>query len=187
MPPKCSECPTTSDAATTTTTAGTVAERTDNEDGTPNIGRTTNAADDAASCSGTTTANVDCGDCRRNPYNCPSHGAMLRAAILARNTDVQKAAVIERNKRIAKHRFCEEHFRYQGDTVVIWDVREFRRRIEWRTAVLKKTARARRQQREEVAAVPRIKSSRRRFRRILRQRYRHLSSSLQTTSTAAGA
>jgi hypothetical protein len=123
------------------------------------------------------TSSTVCSDgcrSRATPYDCPTHGASYRAAILARSTDPQRAALLERAKRISKGRFREPHFKYQGDTVVIWNIREFTHHREWRIETMKKTARKKRKWEAPVSLVPRIQSSRLRFRRILRQLYQQL-------------
>jgi hypothetical protein len=130
----------------------------------------------AKSTTTTTTSTVVCSDScrlRNTPYECPTHGASYKAAILARTTDPQRAALLERAKRIPKGRFHEPHFQFEGDTVVIWNIMEFRRHREWRHETRKKTARKRKWC-ETYGGAQRIQSSRPRFRRILRQLYQQL-------------
>jgi hypothetical protein len=153
---------------------------------------TTTAATTAKSTT-TTSSTVVCSDgCRsRNthPYECPTHGASAsyKAAILARTTDPQRAAILERAKRIPKGRFHEPHFQYEGDTVVIWNIMEFRRHREWRHETRKKTARKRKWCETYNGGTVRIQSSRPRFRRILRQLYQQLLLDSSNNDDAAAA
>lgn len=122
----------------------------------------------------TQEADSDCNVCSAccDRIACKIHGPKLKAAILAKTTDVQKAAAIERSNRIPKGRFREPNFKYQGDTVVIWDIREFRRNPEWRKEAMKKAFRQLKYLDETTAL--RLKSSRKRFHRVIQELYKKL-------------
>lgn len=111
----------------------------------------------------------------------PRAHAIWKEKILNGTTDVQRMAAAKRNMRIPAGRFFREPgFVYQGDTVVIWDVRAYARNPKRREEAIRKSLRRRssssissvaktdqQQQRQgEGHVVPRLRNSRKRFRQI---------------------
>ena len=118
-----------------------------------------------------------CLNCCDDLEGCETHKkpraqALLKEQILAGTTEVQKLAAAKRRMRIpASGRFFKEPgFVYQGDTVVIWDVRAFARNAKWREDAVRKSAR---RQRALVLEDHHrtLRTSRKRFRRIVQNWY----------------
>jgi hypothetical protein len=87
--------------------------------------------------------------CCEDVANCDSHRRpraqqAWREQVLAGTTQVQILAAAKRAHRLAPGRFREAGFAYQGDTVVIWDVRQFARTARWREEAVRKSVRRRR-------------------------------------------
>ena len=138
-----------------------------------------------------TPSNVKCGKCSKrmaregctqlaclqccDDFNgCESHRkprahALWKEQVLAGTTDVQSLAAAKRKMRIPAGRvFREPGFVYQGDTVVIWDLRAFARNPKWREEAIRKSIR-----RSKVTPrhIPRLRNSRKRFRRLMTELY----------------
>jgi len=113
--------------------------------------------------------------------NCESHrkskeNAIWKQQVLSGTTDVQNMVNAIRKKTIRKGRFREIGFRYQGDTVIIWDLREYRRNSKWKEDAMRKSAR--RSAREEQVTSDGLQpfrslgSRRKRFHRLIEEHYK---------------
>jgi len=146
-------------------------------------------------------------DAATDAIACPQH-APLRAKqrwkqlVLEKRTDVQLYAAAKRKMMLPKNKFHRERgFAYVGDTVVIWNIREYHKNPKWREDARRKSVR--RQQTEDDARMiraakcagggntagagggntevegrqndkeysHRIKNSRKRFRRLVELKY----------------
>lgn len=86
--------------------------------------------------------------------------------VLAGTTPTQLKAKEIREKAIPKGRFRERDFCYLGDTLVLWDLKQYLANPAWRDdAVRKSKKRKMRQLNNEVGNAPMISSSKRRNRR----------------------
>ena len=145
--------------------------------------------------------------CTASPSSsdCPKHAALRdkqqwRAAVLAGTTDVQMFAAAKRKALLPKHHtFRECGFVYAGDTVVIWNFKEYYACPRWRDDARRRSVR-RQQTAADAALVTlasssssspeqqhhprrRIKNSRTRFRQWVEQKYQeHLRQTKQQTA-----
>ena len=69
--------------------------------------------------------------------------AMFRDQVLQGTTDLQKALQEKRSKLIVKGRFRESGFTYMGDTVIIWNLREYLANSKWKEEALRKSSKRR--------------------------------------------
>ena len=102
----------------------------------------------------------------------PRAQALLKEQILAGTTETQKLAAARRRMRIpdSGRFFKEPGFVYQGDTVVIWDVRAYARNPKWREDAVRKSVRRQRALVLKDHYRP-LRNSRKRFRRIAEMWY----------------
>jgi hypothetical protein len=95
--------------------------------------------------------------------------AAWKLQVLAGTTPVQLLAADLRRRRIPlKQRFVREPgFVYTGDTIVIWNIREYLANPKWKEEAIRKTLR--RQARDQgLPKTRRLGNSKKRFRRFLR-------------------
>ena len=69
--------------------------------------------------------------------------AAFRDQVFHGTTDVQLALQDKRSKLIVKGRFRETGFTYMGDTVVIWNLREYLDNPKWKEEALRKSTKRR--------------------------------------------
>jgi len=111
--------------------------------------------------------------------------AIWKRQVLEGTTDIQVMAKRIRSRVIPKKRFREQGFAYAGDTVVIWNLREYLRNPKWREDALRKSSRRKirsENRSDESKTSPtkvvartkqsRLASRRRRFRRFIEERYK---------------
>jgi len=67
--------------------------------------------------------------------------ALWKERVIAGTTMIQTHAREKRSKLLKPGRFREPGFVYQGDTVVIWSLREYMRNPKWRDDALRKSNR----------------------------------------------
>jgi hypothetical protein len=110
------------------------------------------------------------------PHNKSRAQAQWKKDVLAGQTEIQLLAAQRRKLRIpevsGKRFFWESGFVYQGDSVVIWDLREFASNAKWRDDAIRKSLR----RRKTTTSVdrPRLRINRRRFRRIMNELYNNM-------------
>ena len=118
-----------------------------------------------------------CLNCCDDLEGCETHKkpraqAELKEQILAGTTEVQKLAAAKRKLRIpANNFFREPGFVYQGDTVIIWDIRAYvRDEKAARDEAVRMSKRRAKHKRDTEADAPTtvkpLRNSRKRFRRI---------------------
>ena len=95
------------------------------------------------------TACTNC--CPTTPDKCPKHAAVRakqawRQQVLDGRTTEQQLAAEKRRSLLPKHRFRESGFVYTGDTVVIWNLRQYHANSKWRD-----DARRRAKRRNQIA------------------------------------
>ena len=90
---------------------------------------------------------------------------------MAGNTDVQRAAREQRGRLIPKGRFRETNFTYMGDTVVIWDLRQYMTTPKLKDEVLRKCHK--RKAREVASHTKVLRNNRKRFHQVLEELYQH--------------
>ena len=73
--------------------------------------------------------------------------AIFRDQVLNGTTDVQRALQEKRSKLIVKGRFRESGFNYMGDTVIIWNLREYLANPKWKEEAIRKSSKRRRHRR----------------------------------------
>jgi hypothetical protein len=124
--------------------------------------------------------------CCNDVEGCESHRrprqqAAWKEQVLAGTTAVQRAAAERRRLRIPAKSFMREPgFVYSGDTVVIWDIRVFASVPKWKEDALRKSLRRKKQQLESATLAQeerrpkRLRNSRKRFHRIMEERYRQV-------------
>lgn len=89
---------------------------------------------------------MSCFKCCQN-LNCPGHKqareqAAWKEKVVSGTTDVQKLAKELRSKqRLPPKRFKEPGFVYTGDTIVIWNLREYMKNPKWREDAVRKSVR----------------------------------------------
>jgi hypothetical protein len=108
-----------------------------------------------------------------------------RNDVMQGKTLEQQLAAQKRRHFLPKNRFKETGFLYTGDTVVIWNIREYYDNVKWRDEA-KRRSKRRQQALEDgivdaVAAPRRLFCSRKRFRALVEQRYREHLQLHQTT------
>ena len=82
-------------------------------------------------------------------------------------TEVQLQAKLKRSKIILPKRFKEPNFKYMGDTVVVWDIRQcFKRHKE---DILRKVHK--RNARSGESEIKPLRNNRKRFRAVYEQMY----------------
>lgn len=99
--------------------------------------------------------------------------ARLKEQILAGTTDVQLMAKAIRGKRLQPGRFREPGFKYVGDSVVIWNIREFGTNDKWKDEAIRKSYRRNARRMDAITDLPpkKLRINIRRFHRIVEQRY----------------
>lgn len=98
----------------------------------------------------------------------------MKEQILAGTTDVQRMAREKRSKLLKPGRFRETGFLYQGDTVVIWNIRDYVDNEKWRDDAVRKSLRRKVRQMDIVGGECKVKpvvSGKRRFRKLMDERY----------------
>jgi hypothetical protein len=138
-----------------------------------------------------------CIQCCDDDLGCESHKkqralALWKEQVLAGKTDVQIEAARIRKMRIqngiGKQRcfFREPGFVYQGDTVVVWDIRAYASNPKWRDDAIRKSTRRKRAElaakigvHENGSTLPhrRLRNSRKRFSRIMNVLYESMGQS----------
>jgi len=118
----------------------------------------------------------------------PRAQALLKEQILAGTTETQKNAAAKRRVRIPEtgRFFREPGFVYQGDTVVIWDLRAYVSNPKWREDAQRKAMRRQRARGLEAHHPP-LRTSRKRFHRIVEKLYRqslNMKPASETSETA---
>lgn len=114
-----------------------------------------------------------CLQCCDDETGCESHKkprahALRKEQVLAGTTEVQRLAAAKRSMRIPAGRFFREPgFVYQGDTVVIWDLRAYARNPKWKEEAVRKSMRRSKATRHSL--VRRLRNSRKRFHRIMNE------------------
>lgn len=93
--------------------------------------------------------------------------AAWKDQVLAGTTDVQQRAKVLRNKALQPGRFREPGFAFQGDTVVIWNVREYAANSKWREDAVRKSLRRQARRMDGVPLTKPLRNNRRRFHRIM--------------------
>ena len=104
----------------------------------------------------------------------PRAQALLKEQILAGTTATQTMAAAQRRRRIpdAGRFFKEPGFVYQGDTVVIWDLRAYAQNIKWREDAVRKSVRRQRANAlHQDRNRPLLRTSRKRFHRLTQKWY----------------
>lgn len=126
-----------------------------------------------------------CLNCCSDLDGCETHKkpraqALLKEQILAGTTETQKLAAAKRRMRIPEtgRFFREPGFVYQGDTVVIWDLRAYASNPKWREDALRKSIRRKRARSLEAHRPP-LRTSRKRFHRIV-EKFHHQSLKVKT-------
>ena len=130
--------------------------------------------------------------CPASAEACPKHAAMRakqtwKSQVLEGTTVVQQLAAEKRRALLPKNRFRESGFVYTGDTVVIWNLREYYyAHPKWRDEARRRSKR-RQQIEQDALAVSdigtnkfkkRIYCNRKRFRRWVESKYQeHLQDS----------
>jgi len=134
---------------------------------------------------------TSCLPCCTDLEGCETHRkqraqALWKEQVRAGTTDVQRLAAAKRRMRMGRF-FREPGFVYQGDTVVIWDLRAYASNPKWREEAVRKAMRRKKAEQNNgggAAAVsssttssssgvrPRLRNSRKRFHRIVEERYR---------------
>ena len=94
--------------------------------------------------------------------------ALFRDQVLQGKAPIQLALQEKRSKGVAKGRFREPGFRYMGDTVIIWSLREYLANPKWKEDALRKASK---RKARHGGVRPALRNSRRRFRRIMQQLY----------------
>ena len=115
--------------------------------------------------------------------NCEKHKRsreqqLLKEQILAGTSEVQCLAQQKRSKLLRPGRFRESGFVYQGDTVVIWNLRDYLSNPKWREDAVRKSNRRKARLTDKMSDkdvekqhLKRLKNSRRRFHRLIERRY----------------
>jgi hypothetical protein len=67
--------------------------------------------------------------------------AKWREMVLAGTTSIQQKAKEKRSKLLRRGRFRESEFVYLGDTVMIWNIRDYRANPKWKDDALRKASR----------------------------------------------
>ena len=109
-----------------------------------------------------------------NDENCAVHKeqreqALFREQVLKGTSLIQRQAREKRSKLIRKGRFREPGFCYMGDTVVIWNLREYLKNPKWKEDALRKSSK--RNSRSSERQTKPLMNSRKRFRRIINELY----------------
>jgi len=114
--------------------------------------------------------------------NCEKHKRsreqqLLKEQILAGTSDVQCMAQEKRSKLLRPGRFREPGFVYQGDTIVIWNIRDYLSNPKWREDAVRKSNRRKARLVDQISdeyvekKLKRLKNSRRRFHHLIEQCY----------------
>ena len=64
-----------------------------------------------------------------------------KESVLVGSTDVQKQAALLRKRRLAPGTFHEPLFMYVGDSIVLWNIREYIKNSKWREEAIRKSKR----------------------------------------------
>jgi hypothetical protein len=94
-----------------------------------------------------------------------------KGQILAGRTWIQEDARSKRKMLLSQRRFREPGFVYMGDTVVIWNLREYMANPKWREDALRKANKRKAREMESGEVKPRLTNSRKRFHRIVNELY----------------
>jgi hypothetical protein len=104
--------------------------------------------------------------------------AAWKEQVLAGTTDIQRQAQSTRARMLKPRRFCEPGFLYQGDTVVIWNVRTYLQNAKWKEDAIRKSVRRKARRKDgggTASDMARHEQSRRngkqRFRIVMEQLY----------------
>lgn len=124
-----------------------------------------------------------CIQCCTDISGCVSHQkpraqTLWKEQVLAGTTETQLWAAQQRRMRLmdkassGKRRgfFREPGFVYQGDTVVIWDIRSYASNPKWKEDAIRKSVRRNRAIESTVPA-PRLRNNRKRFQKIMNDLY----------------
>jgi hypothetical protein len=114
-----------------------------------------------------------CDDLTCVPHKRPREYAAWKAQVLQGSTLIQQRAAELRSRRIPdKRRFVKEPgFVYTGDTIVIWNVREYLANPKWRDDAIRKCSRRlERNDCGKLAVTKRLGNSRERFRQFIEKR-----------------
>jgi hypothetical protein len=105
--------------------------------------------------------------------------AEWKEQVISGTTWVQSEARMKRSKLLKHGRFREPGFVYQGDTVIIWSLRDYIRNPKWREDALRKSNRRRARTTDVMEATDLTKilskprrSRRQRFHRMMESLYR---------------
>ena len=119
--------------------------------------------------------NQSCLSCCKD-NNCPPHKrareqAAWKAQVLDRTTPVQLRAAGLRARRIIDRKgfLKEPGFVYTGDTIVIWNIREYLANSKWKDDAIRKSLRRHERNEFQAAKTKRLGNSRKRFRLIIEQ------------------
>jgi hypothetical protein len=102
--------------------------------------------------------------------------ALFREQVLGGTSLIQREAKYKRSKLIAKGRFREPGFCYMGDTVIIWNLREYLDNPKWKEDALRKSSKRKARSLEagdESSKFKPLANSRKRFRRIMEELYQN--------------
>ena len=101
-----------------------------------------------------------------------------REQVIAGTTGVQRWATEKRRKRIPAGRFREPGFVYQGDTIILWNLRTYARNAKWREEAIRKSRRRNGAQTNATLSTSTasrrcrpLRNSRQRFTRIVEELY----------------
>lgn len=76
--------------------------------------------------------------------------ALFRDQVLTGTTHVQRALQDKRSKLIVKGRFRESGFTYMGDTVILWNIREYLANPKWKEEAIRKSRKRRGRRRSQI-------------------------------------
>ena len=91
--------------------------------------------------------------------------------ILSGTTWIQELVKDKRSKLLPKRRFREPGFTYLGDTVVVWNVRDYLANPKWKDDALRKANKRKARAAESSSIGKPTETSRKRFRRLVEDRY----------------
>ena len=86
-------------------------------------------------------------------------------------TWIQELVKDKRSKLLPKRRFREPGFTYLGDTVVVWNVRDYLANPKWKDDALRKANKRKACAAESSSIGKPTETSRKRFRRLVEDRY----------------
>ena len=153
-------------------------------------------------------ASKDCPDtacsacCTASALACPKHAAVRakqnwRQLVLQGRTPEQLLAAEKRKSLLPKHSpFKESGFRYTGDTVVIWNIRDYYANPKWRVDARRRSNKRRNQKASEALVNANVKDcpfppprrlycSRKRFRLWVEQKYQEANNQTKNSIPSA--